>query len=169
MFGRQDPTTNDTDQLDDEHAAYVADLTGNPSTSLQSSPINDPVDYGFGNSTDQPTSPPVLTIPDDPTTQQASVEDANAEQPSEPPLASDELLDIKHSVLTELSPLVDHLDQSPEEKFKTTMMLIQASDNAALIRQAYEAARAITDDKKRAQALLDIVNEINYFTQQQKH
>ncbi|HEY8999497.1 MAG TPA: hypothetical protein VIM53_04250 [Candidatus Saccharimonadales bacterium] len=77
----------------------------------------------------------------------------------------DELLELKQQALQQLSPLLGHLDQSPEEKFRTTMMLIQASDNDTLLKQAYEAAQAITDEKVRAQALLDVVNEINYFTQ----
>jgi hypothetical protein len=76
------------------------------------------------------------------------------------------LIKIKQQALTNLAPLVDHLDQTPEEKFKTTMMLIQASDNADLVPEAYDAANKITDEKVRAQALLDVVNEINYFTQQ---
>ncbi len=76
------------------------------------------------------------------------------------------LLDIKHQALQNLAPLVTHLDQSAEERFKTTMMLIQASDNSQLINQAYEAANQIEDEKVRAQALLDVVNEINYFTHQ---
>jgi hypothetical protein len=45
------------------------------------------------------------------------------------------------------------------------MMMIQASDNADLIPEAYETANQIPDEKVRAQALLDVVNEINYFTQ----
>lgn len=77
----------------------------------------------------------------------------------------DNLLDLKEQALTSLQPLVGHLDQTPEEKFKTTMMLIQATDNAALVKEAYQAASQITDEKARAQALLDVVNEINYFTQ----
>ena len=46
------------------------------------------------------------------------------------------------------------------------MMMIQASDDQTLLKDAYEAAKGITDEKTRAQALLDVVNEINYFTQQ---
>lgn len=76
----------------------------------------------------------------------------------------DELLAIKQDALTALTPLVGNLEQSAEEKFRTTMMLIQASDDRTLVRQAYEAAQAITDEKIKAQALLDVVNEINYFT-----
>jgi hypothetical protein len=79
-------------------------------------------------------------------------------------LPTEDLIDIKKKALMSLSPLIGHLDQQPEEKFKTTMMLIQASDNPRLVRQAYEAANQIEDKTARAQALIDIINEINYFT-----
>jgi len=82
------------------------------------------------------------------------------------PQADDELLAIKRSALQELSPLLDHLDQAPEERFQTTMMMIQAADDKTLVPKAYEAAKQIQSDKERAQALLDIVNEINYFTRE---
>jgi hypothetical protein len=81
------------------------------------------------------------------------------------PAMPDDLANIKQQALQQLSPLVGHLDQTPEEKFRTTMMMIQAADNADLIKDAYAAAQQITDEKVRAQALLDVVNEINYFTQ----
>jgi hypothetical protein len=93
----------------------------------------------------------------------------NSSQPTAASLVNgggdDELLKLKQQALQSLAPLVDHLEQDPEEKFKTTMMMIQASDNADLIPEAYEAANKISDEKVRAQALLDVVNEINYFTQ----
>lgn len=76
-----------------------------------------------------------------------------------------DLLEVKKEALTDLAPLVSHLDQTPEEHFKTIMMLIQATDNSSYIKEAYESAKQISDDAMRAQALLDIVNEINYFTQ----
>lgn len=78
----------------------------------------------------------------------------------------DDLLGIKQQALQQLSPLIGHLDQPPEERFRTTMMMIQASDNSSLLKTAYEVAQQITEDKERAQALLDVVNEINYFTLQ---
>ena len=78
----------------------------------------------------------------------------------------EDLINIKQEALQSLRPLVGHLDQSPEEKFRTTMMMIQASDDQNLIPDAYDAAKQIEDEKARAQALLDIVNEINYFTAQ---
>jgi hypothetical protein len=78
---------------------------------------------------------------------------------------NDDLIDIKQEALGKLSPLIGHLDQSPDEKFRTLMMMIQASDDQGLVKQAYDTALKIEDEKTRAQALLDIVNEINYFTQ----
>lgn len=96
---------------------------------------------------------------------------ADATPPSELPAPSmsggdaDDLLDLKQQALQQLTPLVGHLEQTPEEEFRTTMMMIQAADNQSLIKKAYEAALKIVDEKARAQALLDIVNEINYFTQ----
>lgn len=89
--------------------------------------------------------------------------DENVSPVSEP----NDLLNLKQQAMQQLSPLVGHLDQSPEEKFRTTMMMIQASDNQALLKDAYAAANAIEDEKTRAQALLDVINEINYFTQHQ--
>lgn len=77
------------------------------------------------------------------------------------------LLELKQAALHDLSPLLDHLEQTAEEKFRTMMMMIQASDDQAMLSDAYHAAQSIEDKKIKAQALLDVVNEINYFTQQQ--
>jgi hypothetical protein len=89
----------------------------------------------------------------------ASARDMHAQTP-------EELISIKQEALQSLKPLVGHLEQTAEEHFRTTMMMIQASDDQSLIPEAYEAAKSIEDDKVRAQALLDVVNEINYFTAQ---
>ena len=45
------------------------------------------------------------------------------------------------------------------------MMMIQATDDKTLLKKALDAAKKIGDDKVRAQAMLDVINEINYFTQ----
>ncbi|HEV7455084.1 MAG TPA: hypothetical protein VGO07_07545 [Candidatus Saccharimonadales bacterium] len=109
------------------------------------------------------TAPPPAAITDDSASQPAVA----AVAPADDLLTStpDDLISIKQQALQQLSPLVGHLDQSPEEKFRTTMMMIQASDNADLVKDAFAAAQQIPDEKARAQALLDVVNEINYFTQ----
>lgn len=74
---------------------------------------------------------------------------------------------IKKDALSELRPLVDKLNVAPEEKFDTYLLLIRSTDDQSLIGPAHEAARAITDEARRAQALLDIIKEIDYLTNPQ--
>jgi hypothetical protein len=69
---------------------------------------------------------------------------------------------IKKDALSELRPLVDKLDVAPEEKFDTYLLLLRSTDDQALIGPAHEAARNIADEARRAQALLDIIKEIDY-------
>ena len=77
---------------------------------------------------------------------------------------SSDLDAIKQDALTELRPLVDKLDVSPEEKFDTYLLLLRSTDDKALIAPAHEAARNIADEARRAQALLDIIKEIDYLS-----
>lgn len=79
--------------------------------------------------------------------------------------ADSTLVELKKKSLEELVPLVDKLDQTPDEKFRTTMMMLQATDDSSLLQKAHDAAANLPDEKDRAQALLDVVNEINYFMQ----
>jgi hypothetical protein len=173
MFGHQD------DQADQQHNNHLTDTAaidtqpqpavatdawqqpGAESENTHSPAYNPTVGSPAGVSDDVP----ITTVSTSPSTVAA---DPAAYQ-SSGPVAGDgtnDLLDIKQHALSELSPLVDHLEQSPEEKFRTTMMMIQATDNHELVKEAYAAAQSIPDEKAKAQALLDVINEINYFTQQ---
>jgi len=154
MFGLND---NGTQQSDNTAAAPASDPAAMPANP-------------FGDAA--PATQPAVT----PSVHPEPVSEPDPVLPSQPELptvshpvastsGSSDLLGLKEQALHNLQPLVSHLDQTPEEKFKTTMMLIQATDNSALVKEAYEAANQITDEKVRAQALLDVVNEINYFTQ----
>lgn len=114
-----------------------------------------------------PSLPGEPTLPPAPTSQFSGSDELPAITAPPTPASPDDLLSMKQQALQQLSPLVSHLDQSPEEKFRTTMMMLQATDNPGLVKEAYDLAQQITDEKVRAQALLDVVNEINYFTHQQ--
>ena len=82
-----------------------------------------------------------------------------------PAATADPALDtIKQTALNELRPLVDKLDVSPEEKFDTYLLLLRSTDDKTLIAPAHDAAVAIVDEACRAQALLDIIKEIDYFS-----
>ena len=108
----------------------------------------------------EPLPPPPMDLPDTPSlsSNDNPLKDAT----------NDDLVHVKEEALDELLPLINKLDQTPEEHFKTLMMIIQASDNHTLIEKSFQVAQTINDEKVRAQALLDIINEINYFTQQPK-
>jgi hypothetical protein len=71
---------------------------------------------------------------------------------------------IKKTALTELRPLVDKLNLDPEEKFSIYLLLLRSTDDTTLIAPAHETARSIADESKRAEALLDIIKEIDYFS-----
>lgn len=173
MFGHQDEPAQQTNTYDNQSVSNDNHyIVGAPNPALP------PAGTDFG----APATPaPVEPVTDtnnlleaqapDGYTEQAPIEPATApDVPADKPAAvgtPGPLADLKQQALQQLSPLVGQLDQTPEEKFRTTMMLIQASDNQALLQTAYDAANQISDEKARAQALLDIINEINYFSQQQ--
>lgn len=85
-------------------------------------------------------------------------------EPSQAPTVTSDLDSIKKTALEELRPLVDKLDLPADEKFDTLLLLIRSTDDKSLVSAAHEAAREISDETKRAQALLDVIKEIDYFS-----
>lgn len=83
-----------------------------------------------------------------------------------PHTGSNELDEIKQDALKQLRPLVDKLDLKADEKFDTLLLIIRSTDDKSLLGPAHKAAKAIEDDTKRAQALLDVIKEIDYFSSQ---
>jgi|GEM_PF-5526620 len=79
-----------------------------------------------------------------------------------------ELDGVKKSALEQLRPLIEKLDLEPADKFDKYLMMLRASDDPELIKPAFEAAQGIEGEKEKAQALLDIINEINYITTNQQ-
>lgn len=77
---------------------------------------------------------------------------------------SPELESIKKDALEQLRPLVDKLDLPAQEKFDTLLLIIRSTDDQSLVNAANEAAKAIEDDTKRAEALLDVIKEIDFFS-----
>ena len=75
---------------------------------------------------------------------------------------------IKKDALTELRPLVDKLDLEPEEKFDIYLLLLRSTDDRTLIAPAHTAAKNIPDEAKRAQALLDVIKEIDFLSAPQQ-
>jgi len=148
--------------IDDEHNITPSEPVNNGHGSVASSPIQPGYSLGSNPLVTAPTAPQPATQsePDS-----APIIAPTVVAPTTTPPPTGDLAEIKQKALAQLSPIVGRLDQTPEEKFRTTMMLIQASDNQDLVKEAYAAAEKIEDEKARAEALLAVVNEINYFAQ----
>lgn len=162
MFGHQN---NDQDNQQNNQSPTVSNDMSDNSQSAPAEPFNPALPMSNGGSFGNSINPLPPVAPEAPVIEASSPSNSSPDDKLFTPIGSDDLMNIKQQALNQLSPLVGHLDQTPEEKFRTTMMMIQASDNQDLVKDAYAAAQEITDEKAKAQALLDIVNEINYFTQ----
>lgn len=112
--------------------------------------------------------PSTLPTPADPAPVVAPISDPAA-LPTVPsavgptPALTPELESLKKDALEELRPLVDKLELPAEEKFDTLLLIIRSTDDQALLPAAHTAAKSIEDETKRAQALLDVIKEIDYF------
>lgn len=119
-----------------ELSSFEFEEAPNPAVTVP--PISEP-------STIQPSAP-VLPTPSQPTTSDTGLEG------------------IKSAALSELRPLIDRVDLPVEEKFSTYLLLIRSTDDASLIGPAHALAQSITDEKAKAEALLEIIKEIDYLT-----
>lgn len=163
-------STNTSNVTDDQELAKVLESMNQQAGGVPAVPTTE--DTQAPVTTDAPTDG--LTFEETPAT--PAVEETPAEPaPVEPVAApadfaaaplgdSPELDSIKKTALEELRPLVDKLDLPADEKFDTLLLLIRSTDDKSLVAAAHEAARAIEDETKRAQALLDVIKEIDYFS-----
>lgn len=157
-------TTNQPMNDDQELAKALAGVLPGSSAPIAppALPADDPVAPSEPPVTDEPapTPPPVTPeVPEDPVVEPAP-------SVSETPSTSDTggLEDIKKDALGQLRPLIDKVDLPAEEKFDTYLMLIRSTDDSSLIKPAHQAAQAISDEKRKAEALLDIIKEIDYLS-----
>jgi len=147
---------------DQELAKVLAGVTNNPVSdfSFEETPISTPAPA----STDEPVQ---VLEPQEPVVPQPS--ENQFVQPiaplaQMPQFNNDNLEAIKKDALKELRPLVEKLDLSAEEKFDIYLLLLRSTDDTTLIAPAHATAQQIEDESKRAQALLDIIKEIDFLS-----
>lgn len=150
-------------ERDDQEIAKV--LAGINEQIQQSQPVST-ADPGTVPAIDPAATPaPGAALPPIPDTPEPAVTTPAPAATDAPASTGDPALEgIKKDALTQLRPLVDKLNVSAEEKFDTYLLLIRSTDDKALIAPAFEAAKGIADDARRAQALLDIIKEIDYLS-----
>ncbi len=148
---------------DDQELAKVLAGVKQESNNLefQETPVSPTTVTPTVNPVAPPVPEPVVEPTPPPTNEEKQADDT-------PPVAEvGELDGIKKDALSELRPLVDKLDLEPDEKFDTYLLLIRSTDDKNLIAPAHEAAKNIPDETKRAQALLDIIKEIDFLSHPQ--
>lgn len=127
-----------------------------------------------------PVDEPVQTQPPEPEPEQPPQEPVEIEEvvkpdiatsaeqtnqtPPQPSFGHEDLEQIKKQALEELRPLVDKLDLPPDELFDILLLIIRSTDDEDLIKKAHETAVKIEDQGREAQALLDIIKEVDYFS-----
>ncbi len=166
-----EPTTHDTKD-DQELANALAGISAAPAATSDElkfeetpAPSGAVVGSPFG---DIPTLTPAAEplAPSEPVASTLPTPTAAIEHPTTAtPVADPALEGIKKDALNELRPLVDKLNVSPEEKFDTYLLLLRSTDDTTLIGPAYDAAKEIADEARRAQALLDVIKEIDFLSQ----
>ncbi len=154
-------------QVDEDVTDTTDDMGVSPLTDDAAAPAAEPVV--------EPVSEPELTVP--PVVEQPAPEpvvpDMTAVEPPvtetpvvapSPVAGSGDLNTVKSDAINELRPLVDKLNVPAEEKFDTYLLLLRSTDDRSLIEPAHEIAKQITDEARRAQALLDIIKEIDFLS-----
>lgn len=68
---------------------------------------------------------------------------------------------VKSMALSDLRPIIESVDIEPAKKFKIYKEIIDMTEDKACIEPAYNAAKAIEDQKEKAEALLFVVDAID--------
>ena len=102
----------------------------------------------------------------EPATAQEATPATPYEQTPEPPVVQSSpielsLSELKQAALRELSPLVGHLNQTPDEKYETAKMIYEETRDHTALTAVYEAAKNLTDEKAKAEAIYDVIQKIS--------
>ena len=68
---------------------------------------------------------------------------------------------VKANALSDIRPIIEKIDIAPEKKFLIYKDIIELWDDKSCIEPAYDAAKEISDEKERAEALLYIIEMID--------
>lgn len=174
-------TTDNSNVTDDQELAKVLEDMNQQAVGLPPAPADDaphddtatdapaPAEENDGMSFEEAPVPTVQTADEPAATTEVPAVPSTFDTPAvvpatATPSANPELDAIKKTALEELRPLIDKLDLAPQEKFDTLLLLLRSTDDKTLVNAAHEAAKNIPDEAKRAQALLDVIKEIDYFS-----
>lgn len=72
-----------------------------------------------------------------------------------------ELVDLRGQIINELTPLMENAAIDPQQKFEI-LLLASRGGNKDSLRSAHEAALKIEDENSRLDALMDLLEEVDF-------
>lgn len=154
-----EPVTDLNQELEAMNQQISASVADAENTANATSTVETPVEP-VAETEESVTEPTAIEAPitEAPTT---PAMEASANIMNEP--NGNSLDDLRQKALRDLRPIVDKVELNDEESFDVLLLLIRETDDESLLPRAYEAARQIHDEARRAQALLDVIKETDYF------
>ena len=150
------------DQKQDELQAAIDNIT-NASAAVAGSTSNDVVSQIENKVAD--AEPEIVSAQSAEPAGNEAVKEAEASKiemtPQKAMYGDPDLDRVKINALNEIRPILETVDILPEKKFTIYKDIIELTDDKACIEPAYNAARQITDEKERAEALLYIIEIID--------
>lgn len=150
------------DQKQDELQAAIDNIT-NASAAVAGSTSNDVVSQIENKVAD--AGPEIVSAHSAEPSEDKAIKEAEASKiemtPQKAMYGDPDLDRVKINALNEIRPILETVDILPEKKFTIYKDIIELTDDKACIEPAYNAARQITDEKERAEALLYIIEIID--------
>lgn len=163
MFGHD---KTDDDQPVDTTTPAASDDASTPAASQGGITLPPPADDGSGAPALSPTdqTPGFESAPEMQNTPELTTDAGPAASTAIGITSSGTLSDLstlKQDALHELSPLIGQLNQTPDEKYATAKMVYEETKDQNILNAVYEAAKNLTDEKAKAEAIYDVIQKIN--------
>ena len=146
------------DEISGENGAPAAPAGDNIQVNLGEPPVPPATDFGMPPMDGAEVNPPEPAMSD--LDRMSAPAPEMAPEMSQPANAGD-LASIRESALKELVPIIDKAGLSADRQFGIIATVVESSHDKSFIPKALEAARAIPDEKLRAEALLKVVGLID--------
>lgn len=151
------------EQNQDELQKAINNITGASNATDGATDVVSEVTNKVANDLGAPAAPAVPEMPAMPPAASAApaVESTVQADPTAALYGNEDLGKIKTMALSDLRPILEKIQLSPEKKFAMYRDIIEVTEDKACIEPAYNAAKQIEDEAERAEALVYVVECID--------
>lgn len=144
-----------------EAPAATTETPAAPSFGVTAAPATATAETAPVAASETPAATPVAETPaTEPTFPEIKLTESEpAAAPVETSTTTPELSAVKESMIEDLLPIIDKVQVAPEKKFELYKDIIESKHDKSKVPAAYEAAKGITDETKKAEALLYLIDE----------